>query len=507
MVQATIEIVNQETKILEVESEETNFIVIVEKGVKGDQGDAGQDGADGSDGADGTDGQDGVDGSDGADGQGVPIGGAVGQFLKKTGIGDFVTAWYTLLKGDVGLGNVDNTSDADKPVSTATQTALDLKVTANGAITGATKTKITYDSKGLVTGGADATTADIADSANKRYVTDAQQTVLGNTSGTNTGDQTITLTGAVTGSGTGSFLTTLANSIVTLAKMADVATGSVFYRKTTGTGAPEVQTLATLKTDLGLTGTNSGDQTITLTGDVAGSGTGSFAATIANAAVTLAKMANMATGSLFYRKTAGSGAPEIQTLATLKTDLGLTGTNSGDQTITLTGDVTGSGTGSFATAIGAGVIVNADVNASAGIDATKLAAGTVSNTVFGYLVGVTSAIQTQFSGKASVTQTIDIQGFIEAPANKDYKVVINTTFGFTINEVTTRSTAGTITCTGKINTTALGGTANSVSTTETTQTHSSANVVAVGDDVVLTLSSNSSCANMSFKIKGTRTLA
>jgi len=33
----------------------------------------------------------------------------------------------SLAKGDVGLGNVDNTSDANKPVSTATQTALDLK--------------------------------------------------------------------------------------------------------------------------------------------------------------------------------------------------------------------------------------------------------------------------------------------------------------------------------------------------------------------------------------------
>jgi hypothetical protein len=30
-------------------------------------------------------------------------------------------------KTDVGLGNVDNTSDADKPVSSATQTALDAK--------------------------------------------------------------------------------------------------------------------------------------------------------------------------------------------------------------------------------------------------------------------------------------------------------------------------------------------------------------------------------------------
>lgn len=71
------------------------------------------------------------------------------------------------------------------------QTALDAKVDENAAITGATKTKITYDAKGLVTAGADATTADIADSLNKRYVTDAQLTVLGNTSGTNTGDVTV----------------------------------------------------------------------------------------------------------------------------------------------------------------------------------------------------------------------------------------------------------------------------------------------------------------------------
>ncbi len=33
----------------------------------------------------------------------------------------------SLTKSDVGLGNVDNTSDANKPVSTATQTALNLK--------------------------------------------------------------------------------------------------------------------------------------------------------------------------------------------------------------------------------------------------------------------------------------------------------------------------------------------------------------------------------------------
>jgi hypothetical protein len=97
-----------------------------------------------------------------------------------------------------------------------------------------------------------------------------------------------------------------------------------------------------------------------LTGDVtAGPGTGSQVATIANDAVTLAKMANVATATVFYRKTAGTGDPEVQPLSTLKTDLGLTGTNSGDQTITLTSDVTGSGTGSFATTISANAVTNA----------------------------------------------------------------------------------------------------------------------------------------------------
>jgi hypothetical protein len=104
--------------------------------------------------------------------------------------------------------------------------------------------------------------------------------------------------------------TTIAAGAVTLAKMANVASGSVFYRKTAATGAPEVQTLATLKTDLGLTGTNSGDQTITLTGDVAGSGTGSFGATIAADAVTNAKLANVATATIKGRVTASTGDPE-----------------------------------------------------------------------------------------------------------------------------------------------------------------------------------------------------
>jgi hypothetical protein len=89
----------------------------------------------------------------------------------------------------IGAGAVDNTEFGHlNGVTSAIQTQLDAKVDENAAITGATKTKITFDAKGLVTSGADATTADIADSTDKRYVTDAQATVIGNTSGTNTGD-------------------------------------------------------------------------------------------------------------------------------------------------------------------------------------------------------------------------------------------------------------------------------------------------------------------------------
>ena len=119
----------------------------------------------------------------------------------------------TQVKTSLALNNVDNTSDANKPVSSATQTALDAKqatlvsgtniktingstvlgsgniaissavawggitgtlstqtdlqtaldgkVDENAAITGATKTKITYDAKGLVTAGADLAAGDM----------------------------------------------------------------------------------------------------------------------------------------------------------------------------------------------------------------------------------------------------------------------------------------------------------------------------------------------------------
>ena len=60
----------------------------------------------------------------GASGAGVAIGGTAGQVLSKNSTTDFDTGWHSLAKADVGLDQVNNTSDANKPVSTAMATAV-----------------------------------------------------------------------------------------------------------------------------------------------------------------------------------------------------------------------------------------------------------------------------------------------------------------------------------------------------------------------------------------------
>jgi hypothetical protein len=58
-----------------------------------------------------------------------------------------------------------------------------------------------------------------------------------------------------------------------------------------------------------ITGTNTGDQTITLTGDVIGSGTGSFPAIISASSVSNPKMANMAANTIKVNNTGSAAAP------------------------------------------------------------------------------------------------------------------------------------------------------------------------------------------------------
>lgn len=126
--------------------------------------------------------------------------------------------------------------------------------------------------------------------------------------------------GDITVSSSGTVWTIDASAIIT-AKIAD---GAVTVAKTTGFGSIATQSAGSVTITGGsitgttvsgitftgsaspslavsgttsISGTNTGDQTITLTGDVTGSGTGSFAATIASNAITTAKIANDAVTS------------------------------------------------------------------------------------------------------------------------------------------------------------------------------------------------------------------
>lgn len=81
------------------------------------------------------------------------------------------------------------------------------------------------------------------------------------------------------------------------------------------------------------------------------------------------------------------------------------------------------------------------------------------------------------------------------------------TFAYTIDSSVTQCTSGTATYRLQINGTNVGSTANSVSSTEQSQAHSSANAVAIGDTVALVRSANATCVMGRIKVNCTRTLA
>lgn len=108
---------------------------------------------------------------------------------------------------------------------------------------------------------------------------------------------------------------------------------------------------------------------------------------------------------------------------------------------------------------------------------------------------------------AITTQTIGCSFAFKYPDDETVALILNSKFAWTITETNTITEVGTSTVTVKIGTTALGGSSNSASTSLDTQSHSSANAVALTNQINVEFSSTSGdCENLCLTIYGTRIL-
>ena len=133
------------------------------------------------------------------------------------------------------------------------------------------------------------------------------------------GNYLTALTGDVTATGPGSVATTIANQVVTFAKMQHISTAHLLGRHSSGSG--DVQQI-NIDGGLELQGANL--RRAALTGDVTASA-GSNTTTIANDAVTYAKMQNVSSASRLLGR-GSSGAGDVQEL-TIGTGLAFSGTS------------------------------------------------------------------------------------------------------------------------------------------------------------------------------------
>lgn len=263
-----------------------------------------------------------------------------------------------------------------------------------------------------------------------------------NLSGTNTGDVTL---GAV-GSSSNSNGASLSSQVLTLQPANGSNPGVVTSGSQTIGGA---KTFSAAISASNLSGTNTGDQTISLTSDVTGSGTGSFAATIANSAVTNAKMANMADQTIKGNNSGGSSAPLDLTTAQVKTMLSLVGTNSGDVTLAAFGSTPGSNGASLSGQVL--TLQPADATNSGGVSTgTQTLAGAKTFTGNTLIANNAASIAT-VGGSSSTAKHVINGGFTLTTRTITGNLTVDTTTSDYLIYVTTSSGAISITLPTPVN--------------------------------------------------------
>jgi hypothetical protein len=101
--------------------------------------------------------------------------------------------------------------------------------------------------------------------------------------------------------------------------------------------------------------------------------------------------------------------------------------------------------------------------------------------------------------------TFVLDDLVATAADTDYVIWYDAPYAGTVNTVRTKTSSGTCTVTGKINTTALGGTANSASTVAQEKNHTSSNTFVKGDVLKYTVSGNAAALNLAVTFYCTRT--
>lgn len=195
----------------------------------------------------------------------------------------------------------------------------------------------------------------------------------------------------------------------------------------------------------------------------------------------------------------------------------LSGTNTGDQTITLTGEATGSGTGSFATTLSNAAVIAKVLTAYAAGAGTVAATDTILQAIQKLDGNDGLAVKKASNGSdfASAATTRSNLGLSKtgisfhfpstSATNATYVLASSARVACTINSLKNLKTAsGTITAKLQINGADITGlTGLSVTSTPQSPNASAANTIAVGDRLTLVLSANSTATDLEGEIEVT----